>query len=154
MFASTRNRASAMLGWEADVDDDASQIRERVRQEAEAQRRSKTVNLGRLTVQDARGFPVVPEASQCPLDPQHFSGKLLVAIVAAITLAVAISAHSLSIGVLAVEIVVGLLLASNAWGVRQHLPMVNSESKSQAAVGWIGLLVVALVLRQIAAPYS
>ncbi|HLH25360.1 MAG TPA: hypothetical protein VK066_22815 [Chloroflexota bacterium] len=73
---------------------------------------------------------------------------------AAMLLVGAGNTRSLSLAVMAVEIVVGLLLLSDAWGLRRRLPSVNSESKRQAAVGWIALVVGALLVRQVAACWS
>ncbi len=145
-----------MLEREADVDYDNWRAELRAMTELVTHHANGLpVGPERPAVDEAQVLHVVAEAArQRSIDTDHFSGKLLVSVVAAITIAVAISAHSLSLGIVAVQMVVGLLLVGDAWGLRARLPLVSSESRTQAAVGWIGLLVLALLVRQIAAIWS
>jgi hypothetical protein len=77
-----------MLAWEADVDKDARHIQVRVRLE-EGERRRRTVNVARFTVQEAGPHPAIPGAGQRPLNANHFASRALVGVVPAIILAVA-----------------------------------------------------------------
>lgn len=45
-----------------------------------------------------------------------------------------------------VELLALGLLAADAWGIRQRVPLLNSEDKAQAAGGWVLLVGVSLAL--------
>ncbi len=101
-----------------------------------------------------RVFPTTADGGERTDDPDHLAGKALVAIsyvVAALVLMAAANSGDGQLAVVGIEIVVGLLLLTNAWGLRSRLPLVNSSSRSVVVIGWIAILLVAIALYQVAA---
>ena len=77
-------------------------------------------------------------------DGRHDLGALLLYVVPAFCLVSAISSRSAAAAVAGVVVLVALLLLQDRWGLRCRAPLLGSGEARVAALGWGGLVLLAL----------
>jgi hypothetical protein len=79
-----------------------------------------------------------------PTDPRRLFGTALLYLVPLFCLVTAVTTRNPQAGVAGVEILFGLLLVQDRWGLRRRTPGLNSQRKAAALLGWVVLLALAL----------
>ncbi len=72
--------------------------------------------------------------------PRRLFGTAVLYLIPLFCLVTAVTARNPQAAVLGIEILVGLLLLQDRWGLRRRTPWLNSERKAVAMLAWAVLL--------------